>query len=82
VQQALAGEQGDEHVRDGGAVAGARVELAGEDVEGARVGAEEGEVEDGFGLGEVERGEVGVEACFWGAEVGDLKGVSQVSGIS
>ena len=56
VQQALAGEQGEEDVRDGRAVARARVELSGEHVEGARVGAEEGEVEDGLGLGEVERG--------------------------
>ncbi len=72
VQQALAGEQGEEGVRDGGAVAGARVELLGEHVEGAGVGAEEGEVEDGLGLGQVEGGEVGVEACFGGAEVGDF----------
>ncbi len=72
VQQALAGEQGEEDVRDGGAVARARVELLGEHVEGARVGAEEGEVEDGFGFREVEGGEVGVEACFGGAEVGDF----------
>jgi hypothetical protein len=60
-------------VRDGRAVARARVEFARQDVEGARVGAEEGQIEDGFGLGEVERCQVGVEACFGGAEVGDLK---------
>ena len=73
VQQALAREQGNEDVRGGRAVAGARVELAGEHVEGFGVLPEEGQVEDGLGLGQVERGEVGVEACFGGAEVGDWK---------
>jgi hypothetical protein len=61
-------------VRDGGAVAGAWVELLGEHVEGFWVLPEEGQVEDGLGLGQVQRGEVGVEACFRGAEVGDLRG--------
>ena len=83
MQQALAGEQGQEGVGDGGAVAGARVELAGEHVEGLRVLAEEGQVEDGFGLGQVERREVGVEACGGGAEVGDWRrrGVLVSSGV-
>lgn len=69
-QQALVAQQTDEGVGDGGAVA-ARVELVGEGVEGFWALAEVGYVEDSFGVGEVEAGEVGVEACFWTAEVGD-----------
>jgi hypothetical protein len=75
VQEALAGQQRDEAVGQGRAVARARVELLGQRVEGLGVLSEEGQVEDGFGLGEVERGEVGVEACFGGAEVGDWGGL-------
>lgn len=71
VQQALARQQADEAVRDGRAVARARVQLLGQRVEGLGVLLEEGQVEDGFGLGQVEGGEVGVEAGFGGAEVGD-----------
>jgi hypothetical protein len=48
-----------------------RVEFLREHIEGFRVVAEVRDVEDGFGVGQVEACEVGVEACFWGAEVGD-----------
>lgn len=71
MQQPLARKQRNKHVRHGRAVARARVQLLGKDVEGLRVGAEEGQVEDGLGLGEVEGGEVGIEARGGGAEVGD-----------
>lgn len=33
---------------------------------------EEVDVKDCFGVGEIERGEFGVEACLCGAEVGDV----------
>ena len=69
-EEAAAGEEGDEGVGDGG-VEFARVELAREDVEGFGVLAEVGDVEDGFGVGEVEAGEVGVQAGAWGSKVGD-----------
>lgn len=52
VQEVLLREERYEGVGDGRAEA-ARVELAREDVEGLRVVAEEGDVEDGFGVGEV-----------------------------
>ena len=74
VEEVLLREQGDEDVRDGGAEL-ARVELAGEDVEGLRAGAEEGDVEDGLGVGEVQAGEVRVEPGAGGAEVGDCGSV-------
>lgn len=51
-------------MRDCGAVF-AGVEFAGEGVEGRRVSAEVGDVEDGFGVGEVEAGQVGIEAGGW-----------------
>jgi hypothetical protein len=73
-QQALAGQQGDEDVGDGRAVARARVELARERVERRRVLPEEAQVEDRLGLGQVQRRLVGVEACVRGAEVGDWRG--------
>jgi hypothetical protein len=47
------------------------VQLLREGVEGEGVLAEVGDVEDSFGVGEVEAGEVGVEAGCRGAEVGD-----------
>jgi len=50
-EEAFTGEEGEEGVREGGAVT-AGVELGGEGVEGEGVGAEEGDVEDGFGVGE------------------------------
>ncbi len=71
MQQVLLRQERDKDVRDSGAVARARVELLGKHVEGLRVLPEEGQVEDRLGLGEGERGEVGVEACFRGAEIGD-----------
>ena len=49
----------------------ARVELVGEGVERFWVAAEVGDVEDGLGVGEVEAGEVGVEAGVGAAEVGN-----------
>lgn len=52
VEEALLGEEGDEGVGDGGAEL-ARVELAGEDVEGLGLFAEEGDIEDGLWVGEV-----------------------------
>lgn len=52
VEEVLLGEEGDEGVGDCGAEL-ARVELAGEDVEGLRGAAKEGDVEDGLRVGEV-----------------------------
>lgn len=43
-------------------------------VEGIWIVAEIGNVEDGFCVGKIELCEVGVEAGFWGAEVGDAGG--------
>lgn len=40
-------------------------------VEWERIIAEVIESEDGFGIWEVETLQVGIEACFWGAEVGN-----------
>lgn len=71
-EEALLGEERDEDVREGRLVV-AGVELFGEDVEGFGVGAEVRDVEDGFGSGEVEAAEVGVETGFGGAEVGNWK---------
>ena len=47
----------------------ARVQLLGEDVEGVGVLSEIGDVEDGFGVGKVEAGEVGIETGVGRAEV-------------
>lgn len=47
----------------------AGVKLFCERVEGKRVIAEVGDVENGFGVGEVEAGEVCVQAGLWAAEV-------------
>lgn len=49
----------------------ARIQFVCEGVEGERVLAKIGNVEDGFGVGKVEARKVGVEACVWGAEVGN-----------
>jgi hypothetical protein len=57
-------------MRDGG-VELARVELLRQDVEWLRVLAEVGDVEDGFGVGQVEAREVVVQPCFGGSKVGD-----------
>jgi len=72
-QEALVVQQPDERVRNGRAVA-PRGQLAGQGVEGARVLAEEVDVEDGLGVGEVEVGEIGIDARVGGAEVGDAGG--------
>lgn len=61
-EETLMGEEGDEGVGDGG-VEFAWVELAGQDVKGIGIFAEVGDVEDGFGVREVEAREVGVETC-------------------
>lgn len=47
------------------------VQLLRECVEGEGVFAEEGQLEDGLGVWEVEALEVGVEAGFWRAEIGN-----------
>ena len=74
-EELLLREQADEDVRDG-RVEVARVEVFGEDVEGLGILAEEDEVEDALGRGEVELGEVGVQAGLGRAEVGDWRRVS------
>lgn len=63
-------QQFDEGVRDCGPVF-ARVEFLRQSVEGFGMGAEVVDIEDCFGVGEVEACQVGVEACVWRAEVGD-----------
>lgn len=67
-EQALVVQQLYKRVRDGRAVV-ARVEFLSECVEGLGVVAEEGDVEDGFCVGELQPREVGVEARLWGAKV-------------
>ncbi|KAH9825363.1 hypothetical protein Tdes44962_MAKER10219, partial [Teratosphaeria destructans] len=73
-QQALVLQQAQEGVRGRRAVAWAWVQLPRQRVEGFRAGAEVGEVEDGFRVGEAEAREVGVEAGGRGAEVWDPGG--------
>lgn len=68
-QQTLLLEEVDERVGDGWAVF-PWVQLLGECVEGQWILAEEGELEDGFGVREVQALEVCVQARLWGAEVG------------
>jgi len=72
VQQTLLGKQADEDMRDGG-VEVARVEVLGQHVKGLGVMAEEAEIKNGFRLWQVQLGEVGVEAGFWRAEVGNWR---------
>lgn len=67
-QQALLVQQRYERVCDGRPVV-ARVQLLRERVEGLWVVAEVGDVEDGFGVGELQPLEVGVEARLWRAKV-------------
>jgi hypothetical protein len=71
LEEALAGEEGYEGVGDGG-MEFSGVELVGEDVEGLGMAAEVGDVKDGFGVGKVEAGEVGVEARLGRSKVGNL----------
>lgn len=70
LEEAFAGEEGDEGVGDGG-MEFSGVELVGEDIEGLGMAAEVGDVKDGFGVGEVQAGEVGVEACLGRSKVGN-----------
>jgi hypothetical protein len=70
LEQALLGQERNKGMRDGG-VELARVELLRQDVEWLRVLAEVGDVEDGFGVGQVEAREVVVQPCFGGSKVGD-----------
>lgn len=58
-------------MRDGGPVPSARVQVPSQGVEGPRVNAEEGEVEDGLGLGQAEGSQVGIKARVRGAKVRD-----------
>lgn len=69
-EDALLVQQTDERVRDGGAIL-ARVQFLGKSVEGQRIVAEIGNVEDGLGVWQAQASEVGVQACVWAAEVGD-----------
>lgn len=57
-------------MRDGRGVV-AWVQLFRKDVEGVGVPAKVGDVEDGFGVGEVQTSEVGVQASVGRTEVGN-----------
>ena len=48
----------------------ARVELLSQDVEGLRVLAEKVNVEDSFGVRQIESLKIGIQACLWRPEVG------------
>jgi hypothetical protein len=69
-QQALVVEQFDERVRNGRSIL-ARRKLPGERVERTGIVAEEADIEDGFGVGEVQVGEIGVDTRIGGPEVWD-----------
>lgn len=58
-------------MRHGGPVASPRVQFPCQRVERPRVLPEEGQIEDGLGLGEVERRQVGIEARVRRTEIGD-----------
>ena len=71
-------EEADEGVGRG-EVLGGREDVLGDGVEDGRVFAEKGDVEDFLRVGKAEVGELGVEASFFGAEVGDAEAGGDLS---